>query len=63
MTVVVGVLYCPNYIVGINDGAKVFLLVDDNKFKMARNSGKEQKENPVGCTGEGKRLKGLWVKT
>ena len=26
-----------------------------NKIKMARMPGKKQKENPVGCTGEGKR--------
>ena len=34
------------------------LLFDDNKVKMIRKPGKKQKENPVGCTGEGKRLKG-----
>ena len=28
---------------------------DDNKIKMARKLKKIQKENPVGCTGEGKR--------
>ena len=33
------------------------MLFDDNKIKMARNPGKKQKENPVGCTGNGKRLK------
>ena len=27
------------------------LLFDDNKIKMARKPGKEQKENPVGSTG------------
>ena len=26
----------------------------DNKTKMARKPGKKLKENPVGCTGEGK---------
>ena len=26
--------------------------------KIARKAGKKQKENPVGCTGEGKRWKG-----
>ena len=26
---------------------------DDNKIKMARKPGKKQKENPIGCTGEG----------
>jgi len=31
------------------------LLFNDNKIKMARKPGKKQKENPVGCTGEGKR--------
>ena len=31
---------------------------DDNMIKMARKPGKKQKENPVGCTGEGKRKKG-----
>ena len=31
------------------------LLFDDNKIKMARKPGKKQKENMVGCTGEGKR--------
>ena len=30
-------------------------IVDDNKIKMARKPGKKQKENAVGCTGEGKR--------
>ena len=33
-------------------------LLFDDKIKMARKAGKKQKENPVGCTGEGKRLKG-----
>ena len=31
------------------------LLFDGNKVKMARKSGKKQKENLVGCTGEDKR--------
>ena len=31
------------------------LLFDDNKVKIARKVGKKQKENPEGCTGEGKR--------
>ena len=31
------------------------LLYDDNKVKMARKPGKKRKENPVGCTGEGRR--------
>ena len=31
------------------------LLFDDIKIKMARKSGMKQKENPVGCTEEGKR--------
>ena len=30
------------------------LLFNDNKMKMARKPGKKQKENLVGCTGEGK---------
>ena len=30
---------------------------EDNKVKMARKPGKKQKENPAGCTGEGKILK------
>ena len=34
------------------------LLFDDNKIKMARKPGKKQKQNPVRCTGEGKRWKG-----
>ena len=34
------------------------LLHDDNKIKMARKPGKKQKENRVGCIGEGKRWKG-----
>ena len=34
------------------------LLFDDNKIKMARPPGRKQKENPVGCTGEGKGWKG-----
>ena len=31
---------------------------DDNKVKRARKRGMKQKENPVGCTGEGKSWKG-----
>ena len=34
---------------------QMLLLFDGNKIKMARKTGKKQKENPVGCTGEGKR--------
>ena len=34
---------------------QLVLLFDDNRIKMARKSGKKQKENPVGFTGEGKR--------
>ena len=34
------------------------LLFDDNKIKTARKPEKKQKEYPVGCTGEGKRLNG-----
>ena len=34
------------------------LLFDASKIKMARMPRKKQKENPVGCTGEGKRWKG-----
>ena len=30
------------------------LLFEDNKIKIARKSGKKQKENPVGCTVAGK---------
>ena len=30
----------------------------DDKIKMARKPGKKQKENPVGCTGKGKRWEG-----
>ena len=30
-------------------------LFDDNEVKIARKPGKKQKENHVGCTGEGKR--------
>ena len=33
-------------------------MFDDNNIKMTRKSGKKQKENPVGFTGEGKRRKG-----
>ena len=33
-------------------------MFDDNEIKMARKLRKKQKENPVGCTGEGKRWKG-----
>ena len=29
-----------------------------SNVKMARKPGKKETENPVGCTGEGKRLKG-----
>ena len=32
----------------------LLLLFDDNKVRLARKPGKNQKENPVGCTGEGK---------
>ena len=31
------------------------LLFVNNKIKMARKPGKKQKENPVGCTREGKK--------
>ena len=31
------------------------LFFDDNKIKMARKRGKKQNENPIECTGEGKR--------
>ena len=33
-------------------------MFDDNKINMARKPGKKQRENPVGCTREGKILKG-----
>ena len=33
-------------------------MFDDNEIKMSRKPGKKQEENPVGCTGEGKRSKG-----
>ena len=36
----------------------MFLLFDDSKIRMARKPEKKEKENPVGCTGEGKRRKG-----
>lgn len=36
----------------------MLLLFDENKMKLARKSGKKQNGNPVGCTGESKRLKG-----
>ena len=32
----------------------MLLLFDDDKIKMAGKPGKEQKENPVRCIGEGK---------
>ena len=32
----------------------VKLLFDNNKMKMVRKPAKKQKENPLGCTGEGK---------
>ena len=35
-------------------GVEKLLLFDDNKVKMARMRRKKQKENPVGCIGEGK---------
>ena len=35
--------------------SRVKLLFDDNKLKKARKPEKKQKENPVGCTVEGKR--------
>ena len=34
------------------------MLLDYNKIKMERKPGQKQKENPVGCTGEGKRWRG-----
>ena len=34
------------------------LLINNIKLKMARKPGKKHEENPVGCTGEGKRWKG-----
>ena len=39
----------------------ISLLFDDNRIKMARKPGKKQKENPVVCTRERKRIirKGL----
>ena len=37
------------------DPCELLLLFDNIKVKMARKPGKKQKENPVGCTGEGKR--------
>ena len=37
---------------------KSLLLFDDKKITIARKPGKKQKENTVGCTGEGKLLKG-----
>ena len=40
------------------DRVHLLLFFDDNKIKMARKPGKKQKENSVGCTGEGKRRKG-----
>ena len=36
----------------------LFLLFDDNEIEMARKPAEKQKENPVGCTVEGKRWKG-----
>ena len=36
----------------------VLLLLFNDKIKMARKPGKKQKEDPVGCTGEGKRWEG-----
>ena len=36
----------------------MLLLFDDDKIKIARKPGKKQRENPVGCTGEGRRLSG-----
>ena len=37
---------------------RLWLLFDDSKIKIARKLTKKQKENPVGCTGEGKIWKG-----
>ena len=34
------------------------MLFNNNKIKMARKPGNKQKENPVGCTGDGKISKG-----
>ena len=33
-------------------------MFDYNKINIVRKPGKRQRENPVGCTGEGKRCKG-----
>ena len=38
-----------------NQGSFLLSLFDDNKIKMVRKKGKRQKENPVGCNGEGNR--------
>ena len=35
----------------------LLFLFNENKIKMARKPEKKQKENLVGCTGEGKRLR------
>ena len=43
----------------IVDLGRLLLFFDDNKIKMARKSGKKQEENPVRCTREGKRWKGI----
>ena len=37
------------------NSSPLLLLFDDNKIKMASKPWKKQKENPVGCTGEGKK--------
>ena len=48
--------YCifSQFVIFSQSGYIILLLFGDNKVKMARKPEKKQKENPVGCTGEGK---------
>ena len=48
-------LFLCNCGVVTEEGTYMLLLFDDNKVKIARKSGKKQKESPAGCNGEGKR--------
>ena len=41
----------------LSRGIVELLLYDDNRIKITRKPRKKQKENPVGCTGKGKRRK------
>ena len=41
----------------VHDQNHMFFLFDDNNIEMTRKPGKEQKVNPVGCTGKKRKHK------